>query len=64
MKLRFGAGKVMSGIYLYFPDQDPFETMPPQIIDDDSIWVIGDNRTISIYGHFPIKNIMGKVVWP
>ena len=36
--------------------------IPAVIIEADEVWVIGDNRQDSLFGHFQIKEIRGKVV--
>ncbi len=39
-----------------------YENIPPIVIVSDHVWVVGDNREDSVFGHFPIKDIIGKVV--
>jgi signal peptidase I len=39
-----------------------YDNIPPEVIAPGHVWVIGDYREDSIYGHFPIKNILGKIV--
>ena len=39
-----------------------YENISPRIIASGHVWVIGDYREDSLYGHFPIKDIHGKVV--
>ena len=39
-----------------------YENIPPVVIAPNTVWVIGDNREDSLFGHFPIKDIHGKVV--
>tara|TARA_R110002051_G_scaffold307461_1_gene378519 strand:+ start:382 stop:789 length:408 start_codon:yes stop_codon:yes gene_type:complete len=38
------------------------DVVKPMVIKPGHVWVIGDNREDSIFGHFPIKKIRGKVV--
>ncbi len=49
------------------PDTDEvwwkeYDNIESQVIAPDHVWVIGDNREDSIFGHFPIKEIRGKIV--
>jgi signal peptidase I len=44
-------------VYLNFID---IET--DTVIATDHVWVVGDHREESIFGHFPIKEIRGKIV--
>jgi len=39
-----------------------YENTPSTIIAPNHIWVVGDNREDSVFGHFPIKEICGKIV--
>ena len=39
-----------------------YENVSVQTIKPDEVWVVGDNREDSIFGHFPISKIRGKVV--
>ena len=39
-----------------------YENISLKVIAPDHVWVIGDYREDSIFGHFPIKDIHGKVV--
>jgi len=39
-----------------------YQNICPAIINSDHVWVIGDYREDSYFGHFPIKNICGKIV--
>jgi signal peptidase I len=39
-----------------------YENIPATIIAPDHVWVVGDNREDSVFGHFPIKEICGKIV--
>jgi len=39
-----------------------YQNISPVIIADDCVWVIGDSREDSFFGHFPISNIRGKIV--
>ena len=62
----FGKGKM-----IYMQLQDPntdeiwwkaYENIPAVIIKPNEVWVIGDNRQDSLFGHFQIKRIQGKIV--
>ena len=48
------------GYIVYFNFIDP--NIESTVINEGEVWVIGDNREDSIYGHFPIKEIRGKIV--
>jgi len=39
-----------------------YDNVNSEAIKEDEVWVIGDNREDSLFGHFPIKDIRGKVV--
>jgi signal peptidase I len=39
-----------------------YENIPPKVIASDHVWVIGDYREDSYFGHFSIKDIRGKIV--
>jgi signal peptidase I len=39
-----------------------YENTPSTIIAPNHVWVVGDNREDSVFGHFPIKEICGKIV--
>jgi signal peptidase I len=39
-----------------------YENIPSTIIAPNHVWVVGDNREDSVFGHFPIKEICGKIV--
>ncbi len=39
-----------------------YDNIPPRVIELDHVWVIGDNREDSLFGHFPINEIRGKIV--
>jgi len=39
-----------------------YENVPPVVIAKDHVWVVGDHREESVFGHFPIKEIRGKIV--
>mgnify|MGYP002700964992 FL=1 len=38
------------------------DNVSPTVIKSGYVWIIGDNRSESLYGHFPIKDIRGKLV--
>lgn len=38
------------------------DNVVPTVIKSGHVWIIGDNRSDSLYGHFLIKNICGKLV--
>jgi signal peptidase I len=62
----FGEG-YMTFRKLVYPSTDEvwwkdYENIPAAIIASDHVWVVGDNREDSIFGHFPIKEICGKIV--
>ena len=40
----------------------PVDPVTLRIVDSDEVWVVGDNRGDSIFGHFPINKIKGKIV--
>ena len=49
------------------PDTDEvwwkeYENIPQQVIEPGHVWVVGDNREDSMFGHFPIKEIRGKII--
>ena len=39
-----------------------YENIPAVTIEPNEVWVIGDNREDSLFGHFPIKEINGKII--
>tara|TARA_Y100000310_G_C20343050_1_gene650730 strand:- start:69 stop:608 length:540 start_codon:yes stop_codon:yes gene_type:complete len=39
-----------------------YENIESEVIKKGQVWVIGDNRQDSFFGHFPIKEIHGKVI--
>ncbi len=39
-----------------------YDNVESEVVKEGEVWVIGDNREDSLYGHFPIKEIRGKVV--
>jgi len=39
-----------------------YENVPSTVIAKDSVWVVGDHREESLFGHFPIKEIRGKII--
>ena len=62
----FGNGKM---IYMQLQDPDTdeiwwkeYENIPATIIKPGQVWVIGDNRQDSLFGHFSISEIHGKIV--
>ena len=62
----FGKGNM---VYEHFIDPNTeqtwwkeYENIPPKVIAPHHVWVIGDYREDSLFGHFPIKDIHGKVV--
>ena len=51
-------------IYMQLQDPDTdeiwwkeYENIPATVIKSNEVWVIGDNRQDSLFGHFPIKRI-------
>ena len=40
-----------------------YETHAAEIVPNDFIWVIGDNREDSYYGFIPSCNVVGIVIW-
>tara|TARA_R100000808_G_C2155151_1_gene166904 strand:- start:636 stop:1199 length:564 start_codon:yes stop_codon:yes gene_type:complete len=40
----------------------PIDPVTFRTIGPNEVWVIGDNRSDSIFGHFPINEIRGKIV--
>jgi len=62
----FGRGKM---IYMVIEDPNSgevwwrsYDNIPPVVINQDEVWVVGDNREESVFGHFPINKIRGKIV--
>ena len=43
----------------WFKEYDNIES---EVVKEGEVWVIGDNREDSIFGHFPINKIRGKIV--
>ena len=39
-----------------------YENISPKVIAPDHVWIIGDYREDSVFGHFPINEIRGKLV--
>ena len=62
----FGQGKLVY-MALEDPNSDDvwwrvYDNIEPRIIATGEVWIIGDNREDSIFGHFPVSKIRGKVV--
>ena len=62
----FGKGKM---IYRQLMDPDTnepwwteYENIDPVLVQPGHMWIIGDNRGDSVFGHFPINEIHGKIV--
>ncbi len=39
-----------------------YDNIKPKVVESGYVWIIGDNREDSIFGHFLINEIRGKVV--
>lgn len=62
----FGKGRMIRE-YLIDPDtEEPWwtelENVSPEKVEPGYVWVVGDDRAESVYGHFPINQIRGKIV--
>ena len=62
----FGKGYM---VYRNFIDPDTeeswfkeYDNIKSETVKEGEVWVIGDNREDSFYGHFPINKICGKIV--
>ena len=64
----FGKGKItyFEVVYAHTPSTSwlmvPMDPITFPVIKPGEVWVIGDNRDDSVYGHFPINKIRGKIV--
>ena len=62
----YGEGKVIYRILTDPETGEPwwseYQNVPPKAIASNYVWVIGDFREASIFGHFPISNIRGEIV--
>ena len=61
----FGKGKMIYRQLMDPTTNEPwwteYENIKPIIVEPGHIWVIGDNREDSVFGHFPVKDIYGKI---
>lgn len=62
----YGSGRVQF-VLIDASDDTPIGTNYvdnlPQVIPEDFIWVIGDNRNDSMYGLYPFKWVKGKIIF-
>ena len=39
-----------------------YDNIKSEVIKEGEVWIIGDNREDSFFGHFPINKIRGKII--
>jgi hypothetical protein len=39
-----------------------YDNIKSEVVREGEVWVIGDNREDSHFGHFPINEIRGKII--